>query len=227
MKFGDIIMANLTRSYRPYQLCFYSESIIIMADLDNLINIQPDIQDIEERSMSNKTSVAKVVLLFYLISVGGYTKNLMGKQLRRFIEDSRIMQHFIAFITLYVLISFESDFSGGPALTVLNTLTYAIIGYTWFIFTTKLDIHWNIMLLILLIGSYLIDRSMRVQETEALSDPNLNEAQKLEIKKTNDAYRTYMVCSLIMLTIVGTVLYSHKKSEQYGGGYDLFTYMMY
>lgn len=199
-----------------------------MSQLDRLVNIQSTMQDEDHAKTIGKTSVAKVVLLFYLISANSYNKNLFGKQMQRFIEDNRLAQHVIAFITLFVLISFESDiFGSSPDLSTLDALIYTIIGYIWFVFSTKLDVHWNIIFLILLVGAYISDRNMRVQEDEAHKDPSLTTEQVRAIIEQNNAWRTLSTALIIVITIIGTVLYSDRKSEQYGGGYDIFTYMLY
>lgn len=172
---------------------------------------------------ASNTSIAKVVLLYYLLSVSPYTSNLVGKQFQRFIEDNRMAQHSIAFFTLFVLISLESDYSG-TQLNMIDVCWYALIGYVWFIFTTKLDMHWNAIVLIMLSALYIVDRNMRLQELDAKSDPNMSNDSKLKIINRNNKYRTIGIASLFVATAVGTVLYSNKKVGQYGGSYDMFAY---
>lgn len=200
-----------------------------MSDQDRYINIKPNINNYnEEQEYINKTSIAKVLLLFYVL-ISGSPNNLMGKQLKKFIEDSRIAQHFIAFLTLFVLlISFEHNlFDPDNTLTITDALIYTVIGYTWFILSTKLDAQWNIMLILILIGIYVMDTYFRNQEKEANLDPNLTDIQKLKIIKSNNAYRTYATSFAILVTILGTILYSDRKAEQYGGSYDIFSYLLY
>lgn len=199
-----------------------------MSYLDSVVNIQPEVQDNEERAALGKTSIAKVVLIFYLFAMQDYCNDLIGRPLRRFIEDNRIFQHFIGFLVIFVLLSWEGDLFGtGPTLSVRDALIYSVIGYTWVIFSSKLDAHWNIILLGVLIGVFVLDNHFRSQEDEARKDPSLTDKQRIEIIKRNNLYRTWLTASAIIITIVGTLLYSDRKSEQYGGSYDVLTYLLY
>ena len=199
-----------------------------MSYLDSVVNIQPEVQDDDERSALGKTSIAKVVLIFYLFAMQDYCNDLIGRPLRRFIEDNRIFQHFIGFLVIFVLLSWEGDLFGtGPTLSVRDALIYSVIGYTWVIFSSKLDAHWNIILLGVLIGVFVLDNHFRSQEDEARKDPSLTAKQRMEIIKRNNLYRTWLTASAIIITIVGTLLYSDRKSEQYGGSYDVLTYLLY
>jgi hypothetical protein len=198
-----------------------------MSALDSVLNIQPDVLDKDEGAALGKTSIAKVILLFYLFTASGYCKNLIGKPLKRFIEDNRIVQHFIGFLVIFVLLSMEGDLFGtGPALSIRDALIYSIIGYTWFIFSSKLDAHWNVILILILVGIFVLDTHFRSQERDARNDMNLTNEQKLEIMKRNNLYRTWLTASAILATIAGTLLYSNRKVEQYGGSYDIFTYLL-
>lgn len=199
-----------------------------MSQADRLLNIQTNIQDQDEAEMERKSSMAKILLLFYLIIVKSYNKHLLGKQLQRFIEDNRLVQHAIGFLTLFVLISFESDVSGtSPNLSIPEALMYAIVGYMWFLFSSKLDLHWNLIFIVLLIGAYFVDHNMRIHEDEVRRDPSLTKKQVYDIVTRNNAWRATIAAMIVVVTIIGTVLYSDRKSEQYGGGYDVFTYLLY
>jgi hypothetical protein len=199
-----------------------------MTDFDGYINIQPNVHDKEERESLNKTSIAKVLLFFYVFMTSGSAHNLVGSPLRRFIDDNRMVQHFIAFLLLFSLvITFDSEiFGSNYSLSVTDALIYTVICYTWFIFSTKLDAQWNIILIMILIGIFVMDTHFKTQEESAKSDPNLTNEQKVNIIKSNNMIRTYVTSFAILVTILGTVLYSDRKAEQYGGSYDIFTYIL-
>ena len=90
-----------------------------------------------------------------------------------------------------------------------------------------MDIHWNIVILGLLFVGYMYENNLSVKEKEIMSDPNLSNDKKKEIISRNNNYKTLIVGSVIIVTIVGTLFYSQKKREQYGGGYDVFKYIFY
>ena len=90
------------------------------------------------------TSMVKVLLIFYLLITTNFTDNLVSKQLKTFFEDNRLGQHVIAIIALLVLIT-----SVGGVVDNRKAIVYTLVGYTWFIFTTKLDIHWNMIIIMI------------------------------------------------------------------------------
>src|SRR5579872_4178034 len=129
-----------------------------------------NIQDIN----SSSTSLAKVLLIFYLFIASSSTDNLMSKQMREYINSNKYMQHIIGFLTMIVLITLV-----GGVVDTRAAIFYALIGYVWFIFSTKLDIHWNIIILSLLFVGYMYENSMNVREADIKSDKNLTDDQKL------------------------------------------------
>jgi len=170
---------------------------------------------------SNHTSIAKVLLVFYVLIASSCTDGLMAKQMREYIKDNKFMQHIIGFLTMIVLVSMI-----GGVVDTRSIILYALIGYVWFILSTKLDIHWNIIILSLLFIGFMYENSIEVRETELQNDVSLNDIEKQKILSEDIQVRNWIVGSIIIVTIIGTVFYSHKKHEQYGGGYDVFAYML-
>ena len=182
--------------------------------MHNIFNIQ--------HVNSNQTSIAKVLLIFYLLVASNYTDNLMAKQMKEYLHNNRIAQHIIGFLTLTVLVTLV-----GGVTDTRTALLYSAICYVWFIFSTKLDIHWNMIIIILLFIGYMYENSLTVKENQLITDPNLtNEIKSTSIDKCN-IHRTCIVISIMAITLIGTMLYTHKKQVQYGGGYDISTYMFY
>ena len=196
-----------------------------MSALEYLVNIQPEVQDHLERDTQSKTSIAKIVLIFYLFAMLGQSNNLIGKPLRRFIDDNRIFQHFIGFLVIFVLLSWDGGLFGNGSLSIRDALIYSIISYTWIIFSSKLDAHWSLILLGVLLGIFVLDSHFKRLEDDARNDQNLNDDQRLEIMHQNNLFRTWLTSIAILITIVGTFLYSDRKHEQYGGSYDVLTYL--
>ncbi|VBB18437.1 hypothetical protein YASMINEVIRUS_900 [Yasminevirus sp. GU-2018] len=167
------------------------------------------------------TSLAKILLVYYLLVASNCTENLMSKQTKEFINESRYAQHVIGLMLMFVLITLFNE-----QLDVRYAFAYAILGYIWFVFSTKLDIHWNMVIVILLFVGYLLDSSSRVRESEIVNDKNLTEQRKEELLRETSVHRTWLAGCVVVVTIVGTLFYSHKKHEQYGGGYDVFVYFL-
>lgn len=167
------------------------------------------------------TSLAKILIVFYILTTSNATDNLLSKQFREYIHDNRYMQHILGFITMFVLMTLLCD-----NIDTKTALFYALVLYIWFIFSTKLDIHWNIIILILLFVGYMIENDITVRNNEISIDNNLSDEQKINLVNDNKQYTNWIVGSILLVTVIGTLFYSHKKQEQYGGGYDVFVYML-
>lgn len=169
----------------------------------------------------NQTSLIKVLFIFYVFAASDTTNNLMSKQMKKFIDDNRYMQHILGFLSMIVLVTLV-----GGIVDNKSAILYALIGYIWFIFSTKLDIHWNLIILLLLFVGYMIDNSMSVREIDSNNDKNLTDVEKQNILKEDMTYKNVIVGGILIVTLIGTCFYSQKKLEQYGGGYDIFAYIL-
>jgi hypothetical protein len=185
-----------------------------MKDLNNILQI--------ESLTGPGTSLSKVLLIFYLAIAGNFTSNLLSKQLRNFFEENRIAQHMIALITLLVLV-----IAVGGIIDTKVAIIYTIVGYIWFIFTTKLDIQWNIIIILILLIGYLYENSLDNKEKLMASDNALTNDDKRAVISRDNSMKSYIVLAAMAVTIVGTFMYSTKKHVQYGGGYNWLTYMLY
>lgn len=170
---------------------------------------------------TGQTNLIKVLLIFYLLIASNATDNLMAKQMKQYINDNRYMQHILGFLTMVVLVTFV-----GGIIDTRMAIFYALIGYIWFIFSTKLDIHWNMIILILLFIGYMFENSQSVREVSIRSDKTLSDEQKMILIQKDIKYDNWIMGSILMVTVVGTLFYSQKKYEQYGGGYDIFAYIL-
>lgn len=186
----------------------------------------PDIQaekswfNIQNLNSENQ-SLVKIMMIFYVLVASSATDNLLSKQIKEFVNDSRYMQHILGFLTMIILVTLV-----GGTVDNKSAIFYALIGYIWFIFSTKLDIHWNIIILILLFIGYMIENNMHAKELSIKSDKMLSDEQKQNLIKEDIRYRNWVIGGIFMVTIVGTLFYSQKKHEQYGGGYDVFAYIL-
>jgi hypothetical protein len=185
-----------------------------MDDIDKLV-------DINYLSQSN-ISLSKALLVFYVIIGSQFTGNLLGKQLRTFVEENRIAQHVIGFILMAVLINII-----GQVNEVDKIFLYSVVGYIWFVLTTKLDIQWNIIIIMLLLVGFVYDNIVAQKERDAQKDSVLTAEEKTNIMVRHHSIRTYMVISIFVVTLIGTALYINKKGLQYGNGFDTTTFFLY
>ena len=171
----------------------------------------------------NHTLFVKVLLAFYIIIGSSLLQPLLAKQWRNFVENDRLIQHAIGITTMIAIVTFvyegRSDYS--------EILMYSFIGYLWFIFSTKLDIHWNIMIMILLLAVYLYGNNIQIKNNTTDNDKILTEDEKKKIINKNNTQGLISFVGVLMFTLCGVMLYSDKKEVQYGGGYDLVNFLLY
>lgn len=171
----------------------------------------------------NNSAIIKILLIFYLLIGNSALQPLLSKQWNTMIKDNRLIQHLIGFITMLTLVTLM----GEGKMDNLTIFAYSMIGYLWFLFSTKLDIHWNVMVMILLIVAYLYENSLLIKENESKLDKVLNEEEKMNIHKKNWSHRNYLLVGILGVTLLGVFLYSQKKEVQYGGGYSMLNFLLY
>lgn len=170
--------------------------------------------------INSSQKLIAVLLLFYIIIANSFTKNLMSHQLTSYIEESRYVQHIIGFIMMLALVMIV-----GGVNKIEKGIMYALVGYTWFIFTTKLDIQWNVMILLLLLFGFIYESKLEEKENNVLNDISLNDNEKEKIMSDYNSHKLYIIFAIIFLTIVGSTLYVNKKTVQYGGGFDTMKFI--
>jgi Ca2+/Na+ antiporter len=148
---------------------------------------------------------------------------LLSKQWKEMIDESRIIQHIIGLTTIIALIILLSDGHVGS----VDILSYSLIAYVWFLLSTKLDIHWNIIVIVLLLVAYLYENSLKFKEINTSNDKILTEEEKKYLQKDNCYKRMYFMIGILMVTITGVLIYANKKEEQYGGGYSTLNFLLY
>lgn len=179
-----------------------------MNNMSFIFNIKPNL------------SIARALVLFYLIIMNNYTGDLLSGQLKDFVVNSRVAQHTIAFVTLLVVINLYTEVNN-----VSDSLMYSCGIYLWFILTTKLDLHWNLGIIGLLLVGYLNESQMLNTEERIHNDENIPKEVESIIFNRNQMIRSGVVVGISLLTMCGTYQYGTKKNIQYGGDFDPIKYM--
>ena len=170
----------------------------------------------------NTISISKILLLYYLLTI--HTNSpIISKQLRNFVQHDRLIQHMVSFITIMVLITMLHQ----DKIDNVKLLVYSVITYLLFLISTKLDIHWNVIVLLLLVFVYLYDVMIGQKEKEVIEDQVLTLSEKQKIKSNLHKQKIYMLAIVVFSLVVGVCLYSEKKHVQYGGGYSLVNFLLY
>jgi hypothetical protein len=159
-------------------------------------------------------SLAKPLLIYYAI-MAGFNSDLLGKQFHEMMQTSRMAKHVAGFVMMMGVIEIMGKVEQTDMLVF-----YSLIGYIWFILSTKVDLQWNLILLVLL-GVWYVYQNRQV-------DMNLNEADRNKILRERQKLDNYVTIGLMMVTLVGMLLYTNKKTVQYGGGrFDPIRFIFY
>jgi ABC-type enterochelin transport system permease subunit len=174
-------------------------------------------------------SIGRIVLLTYIILASSYCSNLFSHGLKQAIESNRMVQHLILLILIMTLmIIFGNPF--GLQLTYndqFNTIIMSLLVYVWFIMTTKLDLAWNVSILIIL-TMYFLYESKKISDYQViLADPNLDSNKKKELFDSFNDLQKYLLVTIFGVTLAGTYFYVNEKQVQYGGGFNLYNFFFY
>jgi hypothetical protein len=168
-------------------------------------------------------SLNRIMLAFYILISSPVLFNLLSKQWKKILENDRIAQHLLAIMTMLSLTILVSN----GKFTIQRIFVYTAIAYMWFIFSTKMDIHFNIIMFGSLIAFYLYQNTVQNENIKIEEDINLSENEKLEFQKNKKKNYIYLTGAILLMTLAGAIFYSSKKEGQYGGGYSLMNFLIY
>ena len=174
-------------------------------------------------------SIGRVILLTYIILASGYCSSLFSKGLKQAIEDNRMVQHLLLLILIIALMTIIGNPLGVEPTEnqQLNIIISSLIIYVWFILTTKLDLSWNIGVLVLLTIFFLYESKKSSEYKFMLKDYNLTKEKKKELLKHYASLQKYMLTAIFGVTLIGTLFFAEHKSVQYGGGFSYFNFFFY
>lgn len=119
----------------------------------------------------------------------------------------------------------------GNVNNIEKAVIYAIIGYAFFIFTTKLDIQWTIIVVLLLLFGFIYEMKLNEKITAIQNDVSLTELEKTNLIDSYHTQKFWLYTTIIAVTGVGAFLYINKKGAQYGsiqtGGANNFNIMKF
>jgi hypothetical protein len=169
--------------------------------------------------MNENINIIKILLIYYLINLNT-TSTLLSKQTLVFLKDNRSIKHIIALLTIFLLINIFYE-----NLILADTIVISLIIYLLFIFSTKLDIQWNIIIFCALFVGYIYEKKIYNFTYDTNKDNVLSSSQKEEIIANNKKHKNYLYISLSILLCAGVMCYTNKKEVQYGGSYNLINFI--
>lgn len=173
--------------------------------------------------MDTSISLTKTLLIFYLLIGSSLLQPLLSKQWNHLVAENRPIQHIIALTTIITLITLLND-----TLPLTTILPYSLFIYFWFLLSTKLDIHWNLIFAILLLLTYMHENKLKNEKHRITTDKILSDQEKKVATHTLETHKKYALAALILLVGAGTSMYCQKKQVQYGGGsFDPVKFLFY
>ena len=153
--------------------------------------------------------------VFYLFNVISQNKTI-SHQMTNIMSNNRLFQHVMTFIMLFVLLSINKKTS------LTNDIMISVFLYILYVLSTKLDLHWTLLMLALLFGAY-IYYTYNVLDYD---DKNIDDYIKKQHCQKQELYKKYIIGAIIIIVISGTLFYNNRKIQQYGGNYDFYKYIV-
>jgi hypothetical protein len=168
-------------------------------------------------------SIGKILLLTYIIIASSYCSDLFSNGLKKAIQENKYAQHIILIILIVTLMfCFGNPFSVQITSNQhFNVLIMSLLVYVWFIMTTKLDLTWNIGILVLLTIYFLFESKYVSEYNILLKDQVVNLETKNNLINTYMSTQKYLLVSIFGVTLIGTLIYANEKKEQYGGNFNM------
>ena len=185
--------------------------------LGNITNIQDQLrlnkeqklklQKIEKYERNNRLSkTSGGLLFFYLMIAGNYVGELFSHQMINALS-LRWMKHIVAFSLLLFTIS---DISGVSK--PIYGIGLAIGVYIWFIFTTKLDFHYNLVIILLLIVGLYVNQ---YRDTAILNYKNNLDDVSFDKAEQFQKIQYGIIALLIIITTIGNINYIPRHYHKY------------
>ena len=162
----------------------------------------------------------KALLIFHLWLISSQATGLLGTQFKDFIKENRYFQHIFGYVLMLTIIG-EFGKSNDP----FKVMWYTAIAYTAFILFTKLELQWNLVILILLTIGYLYDIYLRGKKKQLKEDPVVETEDLEKIKNSTDQMRYLIFVTIIIVAFIGMAFYFQRKKVQYGGNFDLTKFL--
>lgn len=200
----------------------------LQLELDNyklkLDNVLGNITDIQQQLVLNKDKREKLkkidlyeknnslsktsggLLFFYLMIAGNYVGELFSHQMINALS-LRWMKHLVAFSLLLFTIS---DISG--VTKPIYGIILACAVYIWFIFTTKLDFHYNLIIVALLIIGLYVSQYREGAISKYKRELDDNDFKQVE---TFQNIQYILIGLLILVTTIGNIEYIPRHYSKY------------
>lgn len=142
---------------------------------------------------------AKSLFVLYLMISSNFLGSLFGCQVQDLMTNNMLLKHLLGFLTLYFFVSLVDPSQYSP----LQKLMFTVLIYLCFVLSTKLDSKaWIVFITLLALVYILYIIKDSIQDEDA--------------KKFISASQLTLVCSSILVLILGSIYYLGEKKLEYG-----------
>lgn len=169
----------------------------------------------------NNINIFKLLTLFYLLQLSNYTKPLLSKQLKEFLQENRIAQHVVNYCLLLVIfiMIYPQDLS--------KNILYSVFAYVLFVMTTKMELHMNLIVLLLLLSGFIYENNYSNKSNRISNDGDISISLKNTLNGKLFQNNMIFFSVFIIFTVLFMMFYMRKKIGQYGGSYDALNFFIY
>ena len=157
----------------------------------------------------NLSNYSSAILLFFFLISSNYLGGLFSCSIKRVFEK-RWVVHLLAIVTMFVsVINANSTNSGNLGKHVLMSVAL----YAIFVAMTKGKLVFNLVILGLLVGVYLL--TQHLNNTDVTTEEQAAQVDMLY------NIRSLLLIALVATCAIGTVRYYLNKKQKFGPGFDL------
>lgn len=164
---------------------------------------------------SKYTILAKSLFVFYLIVSGNYLGNLFGCKTQQVFNENMYVKHLLGFFTLYFFISLVETSDVVPT-SLTDRFVFAFVVYIWFIISTRIEVKYWLVLIILLCIIYVLQLNIESENKKELPDSK-------KIENISKIQKIILYISVI-ITIIGFLIYLGEKKHEYKKSFNYSTF---
>lgn len=165
-------------------------------------------------------SIPKALLIFHLWLISSQATGLLGTQFKDFIKENRYFQHIFGYVLMLTIIG-EFDKIHDP----FKLMWYTSLAYVIFILFTKLELQWNLAILIMLTIGYLYDIYIKGKMKRLKEDPVIESEDLGKNKSNNNQMRNLIFATIVVVASIGFAFYIQRKNVQYGDNFDMTKFL--
>ena len=157
---------------------------------------------------------ALFIFYFFMLEFSGKT---FTRNVRENIINETICKHIIKCVNIAIILRYILKISD-----LDKIITQTILTYLLFIFLSKMESQWTLIIMGIFVIYFLIDSKMEYSDIlNKKIDKVLNDDEKIKIYKEHNVNRGILIFVLLITMIIGCSLYGKKKIVQYGGKFKL------